>query len=169
MRNINVGLSVGVVEFSVLLGPLPLNSTLRLFARLTPSLSTAQAKADFIDALLPIPYSPGYISCSSSVASSTVQNNHFEGPVSTTRMSYGNSNNYNNNNSNYSNIATHLLTLFGEGHPAKIVHMACESTPESVRALKELCIKIIYDSSYPSNSRASSPTPTYTNGSVLTS
>jgi hypothetical protein len=44
---------LGVVEYPVNLGPLTLNSTLKLFARLAPSLSTTQSKLEFISALQP--------------------------------------------------------------------------------------------------------------------
>lgn len=42
-----------MVEYSLTLGPLSLGSTLRLFARLTPSLLTAESKDQFIRRLLP--------------------------------------------------------------------------------------------------------------------
>ena len=51
MRYITVG--CGIVEYSVPLGPLSLDSSLRLFAKLAPSLSTSLAKREFIAALQP--------------------------------------------------------------------------------------------------------------------
>jgi hypothetical protein len=51
MRYITVG--CGIVEHSVPLGPLSLDSSLRLFAKLAPSLSTSAAKREFISALQP--------------------------------------------------------------------------------------------------------------------
>jgi hypothetical protein len=51
MRYITVG--CGIVEHSVPLGPLSLDSSLRLFAKLAPSLSTSAAKKEFILALQP--------------------------------------------------------------------------------------------------------------------
>eukprot|EP00981_Chlorochromonas_danica_P015436 scaffold12089_cov176-Ochromonas_danica.AAC.14 len=98
MHNITVG--SGIVEYSVNLGPLSLSSTLRLFARLAPSLSTAQEKASFIESLLP-------------------------------PKQY------------HSSVASQILTLFGQGNPSKIVHMACQSNVESVRVLKETGFEIL--------------------------
>ena len=43
----------GVVENPVSVGPLSLRSSLRLFARLAPALSTSQRKASFVSALMP--------------------------------------------------------------------------------------------------------------------
>jgi len=51
MRYITVG--SGIVEYSVPLGPLSLDSSLRLFAKLAPSLSTSKARKEFILALQP--------------------------------------------------------------------------------------------------------------------
>lgn len=42
----------GVVENSISIGPLSLKSSLRLFARLCPSLLTAKEKSDFVRSLL---------------------------------------------------------------------------------------------------------------------
>jgi hypothetical protein len=42
----------GMVENSVSIGPLSLRSSLRLFARLCPSLLTAKEKSDFVRSLL---------------------------------------------------------------------------------------------------------------------
>jgi hypothetical protein len=106
MRNISVGF--GIVEYSVHLGPLTLNSSLRLFARLAPSLSTAQDKAIFIEALQPAKQ------LHVSVHSREVNN-----------------------------TALQILELFGHGDPSKIVHMACESTAESVEQLKSTGLRII--------------------------
>lgn len=99
MHNINVGF--GIVEYSVLLGPLTLISTLRLFARLAPSLSTATAKREFISALQP----------------------HRQLHVSI-------------HSRDINRTALQILSLFGDGHPAKIVQMACESTKETVEELR---------------------------------
>ena len=43
----------GVVENTVSVGPLSLRSSLRLFARLAPALSTSQRKASFVSSLMP--------------------------------------------------------------------------------------------------------------------
>jgi CHAT domain len=43
----------GVVENTVSVGPLSLRSSLRLFARLAPALTTSQRKASFVSALMP--------------------------------------------------------------------------------------------------------------------
>lgn len=107
MHNIQVA-SVGIVEYSVTLGPLTLNSALRLFARLAPSLLTAHEKADFIDSLQPgkqlhVSVAPREINTA----------------------------------------ALKILELLGDGHPAKIVHIACESTHESVEHLKKTGMKIL--------------------------
>ena len=85
-----------------------MNSTLRLFARLAPSLSTAQSKADFIDALQPAKQL--HVSIHSRDVNLT---------------------------------ALQILKLFGEGHPSKIVQMACELSQESVEKLKQKGMKII--------------------------
>lgn len=105
MYCINFG--YGIVEYSVMLGPLTLNSTLRLFARLAPSLTTSQEKAEFIEALQP----PKQLHVS--VHSRDINN-----------------------------TALQILSLFGEGHPAKIVHMACESTADSVEELKQIGLRL---------------------------
>ncbi len=47
------------------------------------------------------------------------------------------------NSRDINNTALQILSLFGDGHPAKIVHMACESTIESVEKLKHHGTKII--------------------------
>jgi hypothetical protein len=106
MHNINVGF--GIVEYSVMLGPLTLNSALRLFARLAPSLTTARSKNDFIYALQ---------------------------PAKQLHVSV--------NSRDINNTALQILHLFGDGHPAKIVHMACESTAESVERLKAVGVRVI--------------------------
>ena len=49
MRNVS---GLGVVESSIDLGPLSLRSSLRLFARLTPGLCTADEKVKFVNSLL---------------------------------------------------------------------------------------------------------------------
>jgi hypothetical protein len=110
MYNVNVGF--GVVEYSVTVGPLTLNSTLRLFARLAPSLLTARSKNDFIYAMQ---------------------------PAKQLHVSV--------NSRDINNTALQILNMFGDGHPSKIVHMACESTPESVEKLKQLGIALITESS----------------------
>lgn len=46
-------LGSGIVEYSVNLNPLSLDSSIRLFAKLAPCLSTSAAKREFILALLP--------------------------------------------------------------------------------------------------------------------
>lgn len=104
----NVHLGFGIVEYSVLLGPLTLTSSLRLFARLAPSLSTGQAKIDFIESLSPA--------------------KQLQGSVNTREIN---------------NAALQILSIFGDGHPAKIVHMACESNQESVEKLKSSGMGII--------------------------
>jgi len=109
MHNVNVGF--GIVEYSVLLGPLTLNSSLRLFARLAPALSTAQSKNDFI---------------------------HVLQPAKQLHVSV--------NSRDVNGTALQILALFGDGHPAKIVHMACESTAESVENLKQIGMRIIKSS-----------------------
>jgi len=106
MHNINVGF--GIVEYSVLLGPLTLISTLRLFARLAPSLSTATAKREFISALQP----------------------HRQLHVSI-------------HSRDINRTAIQILQLFGDGHPAKIVQIACESTKETVEQLRTTGMEII--------------------------
>ncbi len=106
MYNIYVG--SGIVEYSISLGPLTLNSTLRLFARLAPSLTTVHEKAEFIDCLQPPKQHHVTVHCRE-----------------------------------VSNVALQILALFGDGHPAKIVHMACESTHESVEELKRIGKRII--------------------------
>eukprot|EP01033_Poteriospumella_lacustris_P004825 gene4826-3460_t len=98
-HNINMA-TANAVEYSVNLGPLTIASTLRLFARLAPSLYTAQEKQAFIASLLP----PKQAHCS-------VQSRE----------------------ANKCTLA--ILRLFGDGHPARIVHLACESTAESVDRL----------------------------------
>ena len=100
MHNITVGF--GIVEYSVTLGPLSLHSSLRLFAKLAPSLSTSVTKKEFINALQPARH------ISVSVDSQDINNTAME-----------------------------ILHLFGDGHPSKIVHMACESTSEKVEYLKQ--------------------------------
>ena len=109
MHNINVGF--GIVEYSVLLGPLTLISTLRLFARLAPSLSNASARKEFISALQPARQL--HVSVHSRDVNKT---------------------------------ALHILSLFGDGHPAKIVQMACESTQEGVEQLRQTGMNIIHNS-----------------------
>lgn len=94
MKNITLN---GIVEYSVHLGPLSLPSTLRLFARLTPALSTAQEKNAFIDCLQPRVHAP----------------------------------------------VPQLLKLFGDGSPSRIVHLACESTPEVVDLLKATGMRVL--------------------------
>ena len=42
-------------------------------------------------------------------------------------------------------ITKRILSLFGEGNPSKIVHMACESTAESVERLVEAGRRILKD------------------------
>ncbi len=108
MHNIQIG--YGVVEYSVAIGPLTLNSTLRLFARLAPSLTTIQDKLQFIETFQPAVKSQLHSSMHSrEVNDKTLQ----------------------------------ILDLFGEGHPAKIVHMACESTAESIEELKRIGMSIL--------------------------
>jgi hypothetical protein len=109
MFNISIGL--GIVEYSVSLGPLTLNSSLRLFARLAPSLITIHEKLEFIECLQPP--------------------KQFHVTIHSREIS---------------NAALQILQLFGEGHPAKIVHMACESTHESVEELKKIGKRIIQQS-----------------------
>jgi hypothetical protein len=118
MHNINVG--YGIVEYSVLLGPLTLISTLRLFARLAPSLSSPSARREFIASLQPARQL--HVSVNSRDVNKT---------------------------------ALQILSLFGDGHPAKIVHMACESTAETVEQLKATGMHIIQNSALYSSSAAS--------------
>jgi len=87
---------------------LTLRNTLRLFARLAPSLHTAAAKTELVNSLLPI-----------RTAHVTV------------------------NSRLLSKVAAQLLHNFGNGHPARVIKMACESTPESVEMLRALGAKII--------------------------
>lgn len=110
MHNITIG--SGVVEYSVALGPLTLHSSVRMFARLTPSLSTLRDKSKFISSMQP----PGKHS------------------------------NVTVDSRDVSPTALQLLNLFGDGNPSKIIHMACESTPESVAALVNRGQRIIKDS-----------------------
>jgi hypothetical protein len=98
-HNINMA-TANALEYCVNLGPLTIASTLRLFARLAPSLITAQEKQQFIASLLP-----------AKQAHCSVQSRE----------------------ANKCTLA--ILRLFGDGHPARIVHMACESTSESVEKL----------------------------------
>lgn len=119
MHNINVGF--GIVEYSILLGPLTLISTLRLFARLAPSLSAAGAKKEFLSALQPARQL--HVSVNSRDVNKT---------------------------------ALQILELFGDGHPAKIVHMACESTQETVDKLKATGMSIIAASASAALAAASS-------------
>lgn len=105
-HNINMA-TANAVEYSVTLGPLTIASTLRLFARLAPSLITAQEKQSFIANLLP-----------TKQAHCSVQSRE----------------------ANKCTLA--ILRLLGDGHPAKIVHMACESTSESVEKLTRDALKI---------------------------
>lgn len=146
-HNINMS-TANALEYSVPMGPLTISSTLRLFARLAPSLNTAQEKQDFILSL------------------QTARQAHV---------------------SMQSREATHatlkILQLFGEGHPAKIVHMACESTPESVEKLKRDGMKIkklaesvagtgsfqVVDSHHGSSSAATTTTATTSSGVPSTS
>ena len=46
------------------------------------------------------------------------------------------------NSRDISVVASKLLALFCNGHPARIVKMACESTPQSIDALTKLCQSI---------------------------
>jgi hypothetical protein len=109
MHNITFGF--GVVEYGILLGPLTLHSTLRLFARLAPALSTTHARKDFISALQPARQL--HVSVNSRDVNKT---------------------------------ALQILSLFGDGHPAKIVHMACESTAATVDSLRHTGMEIIQHS-----------------------
>jgi ABC-type dipeptide/oligopeptide/nickel transport system ATPase component len=118
MHNINVGF--GIVEYSILLGPLTLISTLRLFARLAPSLSSASARKDFIAALQPARQM--HVSVNSREINKT---------------------------------ALQILSMLGDGHPAKIVHMACESTQETVEHLRAHGMDIISNSAAHTSSGAS--------------
>jgi hypothetical protein len=98
----------GTVENCVTLGPLTLRSSIRLFARLAPSLLTSASKSAFIQALLP------------------QKNTHVT--------------------ANSRDLTVHtaqLLALFGNGHPAMIVKMACESNQASVQQLVEKGMKIL--------------------------
>jgi len=107
MRNIN-NVGAGIVEFSVSVGTLTLNSSLRLFARLAPSLSTAQSKDDFINAMQ---------------------------PTDQQHVTYA--------SRDASTLSQRILELFEQGHPAKIVRLACESTEQSVEQLKDTGMAII--------------------------
>lgn len=118
MHNINLGYTT--VEYSVLLGPLTLISTLRLFARLAPSLSSPSARREFIASLQPARQL--HVSVNSRDVNKT---------------------------------ALQILSLFGDGHPAKIVHMACESTPETVEHLRAMGNHIIQSSALYNSSAAS--------------
>lgn len=89
-----------VAETPYTLGPLGVNSAVRLFARLAPCLATAQAKHDFISALLPRAQLP-----------------------------------------HAREISRSVLERLGDGHPAKIVHLACESSPEKVEELQQLGLR----------------------------
>jgi len=108
MHNIQVG--YGIVEYSVPLGPLTLHNTLRLFARLAPSLTTIHDKIQFVETFQP----PNLMSMIRSQPQSHSSLHSRE----------------------INNTTIQILDLFGEGHPAKIVHMASESTPESIEDLK---------------------------------
>jgi hypothetical protein len=112
MYNIYVG--SGIVEYSISLGPLTLYSTLRLFARLAPSLTTIHEKLEFIDCLQPP--------------------RQYHVTIHSREIT---------------NAALQILTIFGEGHPAKIVHMACESNSEKVEELKRIGKRIIQQSLIP--------------------
>lgn len=91
----------GVVENCVTLGPLTLRNTLRLFARLAPSLVTAENKAVFVNALLPL--------------------KHMHVTVDSRELSV---------------VAAQILAVLGNGHPVRVVKLACESTEESVALLQ---------------------------------
>jgi hypothetical protein len=98
----------GVVENCVSLGPLSLRNSLRLFARLTPALMTSEQKAAFVRALLP-PGPPG--------------ERHTHVTVNSRELTPA---------------AAQVLSLFGNGHPARIVKLACESSHDSVEALQAM-------------------------------
>jgi hypothetical protein len=139
MHNINVGF--GIIEYSVHLGPLTLNSTLRLFARLTPSLSTAHEKSAFIESLQPTKY----LHMLTNTTASTTNTSNNSTIITTNTTS--NSNHINiHSNRELNNIALQILNMFGSGNPSKIVHLACESNPESVEALKAMGIRIVKSS-----------------------
>ena len=89
-----------VAETPYKLGPLGVNSAVRLFARLAPCLATGQAKHEFISALLPRAQLP-----------------------------------------HVREISRSVLERLGDGHPAKIVHLACESSPEKVEELQQLGLR----------------------------
>lgn len=91
----------GVVENCVSLGPLTLRSTLRLYAHLAPSLTTAEAKSEFVNALLPL--------------------KQMHVTVDSRELSV---------------VSAQILALMGNGHPARVVKAACESTAESVAKIK---------------------------------
>lgn len=93
--------SVGVVEHCISLGSLTMLSTLRLFARLAPSLPSAETKQSFVDSLLP-----------PKQAHSTFTSKEL------------------------SPVAAQIFGLFGKGHPATIVKMACEASIDSVTLLQ---------------------------------
>eukprot|EP00428_Durinskia_dybowskii_P077265 CAMPEP_0170354716 /NCGR_PEP_ID=MMETSP0117_2-20130122/257_1 /TAXON_ID=400756 /ORGANISM="Durinskia baltica, Strain CSIRO CS-38" /LENGTH=1034 /DNA_ID=CAMNT_0010608705 /DNA_START=686 /DNA_END=3790 /DNA_ORIENTATION=+ len=130
MHNINVGF--GIVEYSFLLGPLTLISTLRLFARLAPSLSSASARKEFIQALQPARQ------LHVSVDSRDVNN-----------------------------TALQILALFGDGHPAKIVHMACESTADMVEHLCNRGINIIHSSAVLNSVMSTQSTTSFTSSPAM--
>lgn len=92
---------LGVVENCVNVGPLTLRSTLRLFARLSPSMVTAQSKADFVNALLPLKQ-----------VHVTVDSREL------------------------TTVSSGILSIFGNGHPSKIISLACSSTEETVTSLR---------------------------------
>lgn len=94
----------GIVENCVDLGPLNLKSSIRLFARLAPSLLTSTAKADFIAAMLPSSSSQAQVTATSRDLTAA---------------------------------SAQILAIFGNGHPAQIVKLACESTAESIQAAME--------------------------------
>jgi len=92
---------LGVVENCVNVGPLTLRSTLRLFARLSPSMVTAQSKADFVNALLPL--------------------KQIHVTVDSRELT---------------TVSSEILSIFGNGHPSKIISLACSSTEETVSSLR---------------------------------
>jgi hypothetical protein len=98
----------GSVENCVTLGPLTLRSSVRLFARLAPSLLTSASKSAFIQALMP------------------QKNAHVTA-----------------NSRELTHQTAQLLAMFGNGHPAMIVKLACESNHASVQQLVEKGMRIL--------------------------
>ncbi|RYG63274.1 hypothetical protein EON64_16255 [archaeon] len=126
MRNITLGYSV--IEYSVHLGPLTLHSALRLFARLTPSLETVHEKGAFIDALLPTRYVAQVQAHVPAGSASVVTQSHAGASGTAHSLGY---------------VCVQILQLLGGGSPSRIVHLACESTPESVADLRDRGARLI--------------------------